>query len=152
MFPLSFPGCYTKSLTSRYLKGLHGMQVLIVEDHPNDLHIAAKAAEASGFSGIEARPSAVAARAYLEKALQGEEALPDAIILDLDLGYDSGFELLRFWHSHPELAKIPVVVWTILGDQYREVCRLFKVSAYVYKGEDTSVLQQVLSGLSGLAA
>ncbi len=128
------------------------MQVLIVEDHPNDLQMAARAAEASGYSQVEARGSAVMAKAYLEKGLQGEQPLPDAIILDLDLGYDSGFELLRFWHSNPDLAKIPMVVWTVLGDQYREICRMFKVSAYVCKGEDISVLRQVLSGLSGLAA
>jgi DNA-binding response OmpR family regulator len=128
------------------------MHVLIVEDHPSDLHMAAEAATASGFSAIEARGSAVMAKAYLEKALQGEQPLPDAIVLDLDLGYDSGFELLRFWHSNPDLSKIPLVVWTVLGEQYREICRMFKVSAYVCKGEDISVLQQVLSGLSGLAA
>lgn len=128
------------------------MRLLIIEDQPNDLQIAAKAAEASGFSAVEARSSAVAAKACLEKALEGEQPLPDAIVLDLDLGYDSGFELLRFWHSHPELAKIPVVVWTVLGDQYREVCRMFQVSAYVYKGDDISVLRQVLSGFSGIVA
>lgn len=128
------------------------MQVLIIEDHPNDLQIAARAAEASGFQKIEARASAVMAKAYLEQALEGQHSLPDAIVLDLDLGYDSGFELLRFWHGNPELAKIPVVVWSILGDHYREVCRMFKVSAYVCKADDISVLRQVLSGLSGLAA
>ncbi len=128
------------------------MQVLIVEDHANDLHIAAQAAEAAGFSQVKSRASAETAKEFLETALQKDEPLPDAIILDLDLGYDSGFELLRFWHGNPRLAKIPVIVWTILGDQYREVCRMFKVRAYVYKGEDISVLRQVLSGLSGLAA
>ncbi|HEX3660101.1 MAG TPA: hypothetical protein VHU89_01640 [Acidobacteriaceae bacterium] len=128
------------------------MRVLIVEDHSSDLQIAAKAAEAAGFSEVVARGSAVMAKAYLDKALEREHALPNAIVLDLDLGYDSGFELLRFWHSTPELAKIPVVVWTILGEQYRDICRMFKVSAYVYKGDDISVLQQVLSGLCGLPA
>lgn len=128
------------------------MQLLIVEDHPNDLHIAARAAEASGFSAIDAKASAVMAKAHLEKALQGERPLPDAIILDLDLGYDSGFELLRYWHSNPELAGIPLVVWTVLGEQYREICRMFKVSAYINKGEDISVLRQVLSGFSGTSA
>lgn len=126
------------------------MQLLIVEDHPNDLQIAAKAAEASGFSVIDAKTSAITAKAYLEKALQGEQPLPDAIVLDLDLGYDSGFELLRFWHSNPELAKIPLIVWTALGEKHREICRMFKVSAYVSKDEGPSVLHQVLSGLSGL--
>ncbi|MFP5228139.1 MAG: response regulator [Acidobacteriota bacterium] len=128
------------------------MQVLIVEDQPNDLHIAARAAEASGFSSIEARSSVDAAKAWLQKGLDGEFALPDAIILDIDLGYESGFELLRYWHGQPQLARIPIVVWTILGDHYREICQMFKVSAYVDKGENISVLQQVLAGLTGLAA
>ncbi|MFZ0630499.1 MAG: response regulator [Acidobacteriaceae bacterium] len=128
------------------------MQVLIVEDHPNDLRIASAAAQASGFSDIDARSSALMAKAHLEKALAGQGSLPDAIVLDLDLGYDSGFELLRFWHGNPQLAKIPLVVWTILGDHYQEICRMFQVKAYVSKGEDISVLRTVLSGLARLSA
>ncbi len=134
------------------VKGPCGMQLLIVEDQPNDVRIAAKAAEVSGFSEVEARSSAGAARLYLEKALTGSHPLPDAILLDLDLGYESGFELLRFWHSDPELSKIPLVVWTVLGDQYRDICRMFRVRAYIYKGEDPSVLRGVLSGLTRLSA
>lgn len=125
------------------------MQLLIVEDHQNDLQMAARAAEASGFAQVTARSSAVMARMYLEKALQGEQPVPDAIVLDLDLGYDSGFELLRFWHSTPLLSKIPLVVWTVMGDHYRDICRMFHITAYVSKGEDISVLRQVLSGLTG---
>lgn len=128
------------------------MQLLIVEDQPSDLLVAAKAAEASGFAEINARASAALARNYLDKGLQGEQPLPDAIVLDLDLGYDSGFELLRFWHGNPRLARIPLVIWTVLGDHYQDICRMFKVNAYVYKGEDSTVLQQVLRGLSGIAA
>lgn len=128
------------------------MQVLIVEDQSSDLQTASKAAEAAGFSGIAAQPSALMAKAYLEKGLQGELALPDAIVLDRDLGYDSGFELLRFWHSNPKMAKVPLVVWTILDDRYREICAMFKVIAYVNKAEDSSVLRQVLGGLAGLVA
>lgn len=128
------------------------MRLLIVEDHPNDLQIAAKAAETSGFAEVEARGTASNARAYLEKALDDGQPLPGAILLDLDLGYESGFELLRYWHGNPELAKIPLVVWTILGDQYRDICRMFKVNAYVSKSDDISVLRQVLSGLPGASA
>lgn len=128
------------------------MQVLIIEDQPSDLHIAAKTAERSGFSGVEARSSVGAARLYLEKGLDGVQALPDAIILDLDLGYESGFELLRFWHSQPRLSKIPLIVWTILGDQYREVCTMFKVNAYIDKGEDVSLLRAALQGLPSVSS
>ena len=84
--------------------------------------------------------------------MEGAHPLPDAIILDLDLGHDSGFELLRFWHSHAELAKVPVIVWTIMGEQYREVCEMFKVSGYVDKGAGASALREALGGLAQVAS
>lgn len=128
------------------------MQVLIIEDQPSDLQIAAKAAESCGFAGIEGRSSVGAARLYLEKCLEEMGSLPDAILLDLDLGYESGFELLRYWHSDPRLSKIPLVVWTILGDRYRQMCQMFRVRAYVDKGQDVSVLRNVLAGLANTDA
>jgi CheY-like chemotaxis protein len=127
------------------------MQVLIVEDQPNDLRIAATAAQESGFADVEARSSIAAARDLLEKNLEGGRPLPDAIVLDLDLGYESGFELLRFLHGNPQLAVIPVVVWTILGDQYREICEMFKVSGYIDKGAGIAALRKALAGLVRLA-
>src|SRR5436305_13746222 len=106
-------------------------RILVVEDQPSDLQIAAQAAEAAGVHEVEARTSPQAAMAYLEKGLRGEIPLPDAIVLDLDLGYESVYELLRNWHSTPELRKIPLLVWTILGEEQREICNLFKVTNYV---------------------
>lgn len=127
------------------------MQVLIVEDQPNDLRIACAAAKESGFSDVESRSSITAARLFLEKQLQSGNSLPDVIVLDLDLGYESGFELLRFWHGNQQLAKVPVIVWTILGDQYREICQMFRVSAYIDKGVGHSELRRALGELSRLA-
>ncbi|HTV14672.1 MAG TPA: response regulator [Acidobacteriaceae bacterium] len=128
------------------------MQLLIVEDQPKDLRLAASAAQESGFSSIEARTSMSAAREYLEKGLAGAHPLPDAIVLDLDLGYESGFELLRFWYGNPQLVKIPLVIWTILGDQYRQVCEMFKVSSYVDKAEGAAALRKALSGMASMAS
>ena len=128
------------------------MHVLIVEDQPNDLRIATSAATESGFHEVEARSSVGAAREYLEKALEGAQRLPDAIVLDLDLGYESGFELLRFWHGNPELAKVPVVVWTVLGEQYREICTMFRVAAYIDKGAGGGALRNALGGLAQKAS
>jgi CheY-like chemotaxis protein len=124
------------------------MQLLIVEDQPNDLRIAVKVAEESGYSTVEGASSSAMARNRLEKGLAGEQPLPDAILLDLDLGFESGFEVLRYWHSEPRLFSIPLVVWSILGGQYREICTMFRVRAYVNKGEDISLLRSVLSGLA----
>lgn len=128
------------------------MTVMIVEDQANDLRIASTAAEESGFTDIEATSSLAAAREFLERALAQGRPLPRAIVLDLDLGYESGFELLRHLHGSPELSKIPVVVWTIMGDRYRQICEMFKVAAYVDKGTGIAELRKVLVGLAQMAA
>ena len=110
-------------------------RLLLVEDQPQDIRFAAKTAESVGFSEVDALSSVQAARNYLEGGLKGERQLPDGIVLDLDLGYESGYELLRYWHSTPALSRIPVIVWSILGEDQREMCRLFKVTRFVAKWE-----------------
>lgn len=123
-------------------------RLLIVEDQPGDLQVAAETARSLGISAVEARTTLQAARKYLEGALEGQLPLPDGIVLDLDLGYESGYELLRFWHCTPELARIPVMVWSILGEEQREICSLFHVNRYVPKWEGKDALREALLGLS----
>lgn len=123
-------------------------QVLIVEDQTSDLRVAADLARSLGASTIEARVNATSAKSYLESALDGKKALPDLIIVDLDLGYESGFELLRYWHGNPRLSNIRLIVWTVMGDEQREICRLFKVNAVVSKGDGTVALKQAMGALA----
>jgi len=122
-----------------------GLQrVLIVEDQASDLRIAADLVASLGAVEVEARTSASAAQMFLQSALDGEKPMPDMLVVDLDLGYESGFELLRFWHSHPKLAAIPLIVWTGLGDEQQEICRLFKVNAIVRKSDGLAALKQAM--------
>lgn len=121
--------------------------LLIIDDQPKDLRAASDTAQSLGFTTIESRSSAMAAKLLLEKGLDGERPLPDVIVLDLDLGYESGFELMRYWHSNARLAAIPIIVWTILGEEQREICRLFKVTAYIFKSDDVRPLKEALAGL-----
>jgi DNA-binding response OmpR family regulator len=118
--------------------------LLLVEDQASDLKIAANTARAAGIAIIEAQTSLQGARDYLDKGLRGEIPLPDGIVLDLDLGYESGFELLRFWHSTPRLKSIPLLVWSILGQEQREICSLFKVSEFVSKWEGVTAFREAL--------
>src|SRR5690348_11421562 len=74
-------------------------KVLIVEDQAADVHFAADVVRSLGISDIEARSTATAAKAYLEDASE-KHATPEVIVLDLDLGYDNGFEVLRYWHAN----------------------------------------------------
>lgn len=119
-------------------------RMLVVEDQPSDLQVAAQTARAAGITEVEARSTAHAAMLYLEKGLRAEQPLPNIIVLDLDLGYESGYELLRYWHSSPELKQIPLIVWTILGEEQKEICSLFKVSGYVSKWEGAAALREAL--------
>jgi len=127
-------------------------RLLIVEDQSADLKVAVDVVKSLGVSYVEARTSTTAAKAYLENALKQKDTLPDLIILDLDLGYESGFELLRFWHRDPELSSIRLVVWTGMGEEQREICRLFKVNAIVSKAEGMLGLKRAIEPLAAAAS
>jgi CheY-like chemotaxis protein len=124
--------------------------LMLVDDQPNDLRIAADVARDLGITELNAQTSVMRARLYLEQALEGEVPLPDGIVLDLDLGYESGFELLRFWHSTPRLSTIPVIVWSIVEGE-RKICDLFKVSSFVSKWEGPKAFREALAQLTTLA-
>jgi DNA-binding response OmpR family regulator len=119
-------------------------RILIVEDHEKDLSVAEQAARSAGFSDIEARADIRSTKVYLEKAIGAEGSLPDLILLDLDLGHESGYELLRIRYANTRLAKIPVLIWTQLGRENYEVCALFNISGYVAKWEGPAALRDVL--------
>ena len=122
-------------------------RLLLVEDDPKDVRVAAEVAKSVGIVEIDAQTSVQSAQSYLEKGLREEIPLPDAIVLDLNLGYESGYELLRFWHRTPRLAKIPLIVWSVLGEEQRKMCELFKISSYVAKWEGNEAFREALGNL-----
>ena len=121
--------------------------LLLVDDRPNDLRIAASAAGELGITEVKAETSVMSARRYLENGLEGGGPLPDGIVLDLDLGYESGFELLRFWHSNPRLFAIPILVWSVM-DREQEICELFKVTSFVSKWKGPKAFREALAQLA----
>lgn len=121
--------------------------LMLVDDRPNDLRMAADAARELGIVDVTAQNSILRARQYLEKGLEGEVPLPDGIVLDLDLGYESGFELLRFWHSSPRLSAIPILVWSVL-DNEKQICELFKIKSFVSKWEGLKAFREALAQLA----
>lgn len=121
--------------------------LLLVEDDPKDVRVAAEAARSLGIVDIDAHTSVQSAQVRLDKGLRDEVPLPDAIVLDLNLGYESGYELLRFWHRTPRLNKIPLIVWSVLGEEQRGICELFKVNSYVAKWEGEEAFRRALADL-----
>lgn len=122
-------------------------RLLVIENELKDIRIAEQAAKSVGFEEVEAKVTVRAARQFLENALDQEEALPDGILLDLDFGYESGYELLRFWHATPRLRSIPVLVWSVLGEENAEICKMFKVKSFVGKWEGSAAIREALASL-----
>lgn len=118
--------------------------LLLVDDQSKDLMIASSIAESLGIQDVQAKNSIPNARKHLERALKGEVPLPDVIVLDLDLGLDSGFELLRMWHATPTLRNIPVIVWSVMEGQ-RQICELFKVRSFVPKWQGAPAFRAALA-------
>lgn len=120
--------------------------LLLIDDQSKDLLAATHVAESLGIKDLQAKNSVRDARLHLEKGLKGDIPLPDAIVLDLDLGMESGFELLRLWHSTPRLARIPMMVWTVVEEQ-SEICELFRVNSFVSKWQGVGAFREALGQL-----
>jgi len=135
-----------------FLVGSPMKRLLIVEDQSADLRVAVDIVKSLGVPYVEARTSTSAAKVYLETALNQKQPLPDLIIVDLDLGYESGFELLRFWHGNPALSTIRLIVWTAMGEEQQHICRLFKVDAIISKTEGIDALRRAIEPLTAAAS
>ena len=125
-------------------------RLLIVDDQSTDIQNAAQVARSAGFDEIDARQSVTEAEELLKRGTRSEIPLPDAILLDLNLGYESGFELVRFYRRNG-LWRIPLVVWSVREEE-RKLCELFRLRAFVCKTDGEDALREVLAGLMPAAA
>lgn len=121
--------------------------LLIIENESRDAQIATESALQSGYSSVDCTPSANAAHTLLEKRRAEKEELPTAILLDLDLGTESGFDFLRIRHETPWILEIPLVVWTKLTDHNEALCDVFKIQGYVRKYTGGEGLRKALESL-----
>jgi CheY-like chemotaxis protein len=120
-------------------------KVLIVEDVASDVRRAGEVLASMGVKDVEVKRDIQATVESLNSALEAGEPLPEIIILDLNFGSDSGFEILRLWHSTPSFKKATrIVVWTAMGDTEQKICKAFGVENVVPKWEGSSALEQAL--------
>jgi len=116
--------------------------ILLVDDDASDLRTAIGALGEMGAI-IPAMRLSEAMR-YIDEAADGAREMPVAIVLDLALGYESGFEVLRRWRSDKRLSGIQVVVWTRMGEREQELCRLFGLNHVIAKWSGISELQDAV--------
>lgn len=129
-----------------------GIRVLVIEDSVTDLNSCVNILRRMGSIQVDAISNIPAALIRMEIVKTGRLPRPDLIILDLNFSTESGFEVLRYLRTYPQLREIPVIVWSIIGDTQQELCSIFGVRRVVAKLAGPSSLHEAVEAvLSGRA-
>jgi CheY-like chemotaxis protein len=119
-------------------------RVLIIEDTPSDMRQSSAVVRKLGAKDVIALSNIAAALLFLQDVMEGTKLAPDLILLDLSFPGESGFEVLRYWKSNAKLNRIPVIVWTVMGDTEKKLCEFFGVEHVVPKWAGHKELEAAL--------
>jgi two-component system, chemotaxis family, response regulator Rcp1 len=126
----------------------HKVRLLMVEDNPGDVELfrwALKRAE------IDCELSVIGDGGEALALLQREEdssnpAIPDLVILDLNLPKEDGREVLARMRSSHTFAEVPVVVMTSSASpQEREQLKPLRVARHITKPSDLNEFLKIAS-------
>jgi two-component system, response regulator len=130
----------------------HGVEILLVEDNPNDEMLALHAFKRQKIvndvfvvrDGVEALEYIFCTGAYAERTAEN----PKLILLDLKLPKIDGIEVLRRIRSDPRTRLVPVVVLTTSSED-RDIVEAYKlgVNSYIIKPVDFEQFNDVTNRL-----
>ena len=86
--------------------------ILLIEDQAAFSDTCTKDLHELGYDSVQLITHVIEAEQHLDDIVSNLTAPPAAIVLDLGLGLDSGFSLLRKCHAEPKLQQVPILVWT----------------------------------------
>ena len=122
--------------------------VLLIEDQDAFSDTCTKALHELGYDGVQLITHMLEAEQHLDDIVSNLTNPPAAIVLDLGLGMDSGFSLLRKCHAEPKLREVPILVWTKHTD---ELSKMFSdylgVKDFLVKSGDPQKLRDALERL-----
>lgn len=129
------------------LKARRDIEILVVEDDPDQRALARQRLQAAGYRVREAG-SAKALAAMLEK-----EAPPDLVVLDVMLPDGDGFDILGSLRRHPRHALLPIVMLTVKSDPADIRAGLaLAADGYITKPYDTRALAGAIDDVLGAVA
>jgi len=108
--------------------------ILIAEDDADDRFLLQAAFEENGFADkLHFVENGVEVIDYLTAAVapDSEQKLPRFILLDLNMPKKDGREVLKELKQHPELKKIPVVIFSTTNNE-QEMRRCYELGANSY--------------------
>ena len=122
--------------------------ILLIEDTARDSDVCAAALHDLGYDGVQLITHLVSAQQHLDDIVSSLTEAPAAIVLDLGLGLDSGFTILRKCHEEPRLQKVPILVWTRHTDSLSKTFSDYLgAREYLLKSDKPSELRAALERL-----
>ena len=92
----------------------------MVEDLDSDVRELQGVLREIGDFELRSYRAASQAVEHLSATLANGGEKPKLIIVDLNLPNSSGYELLRYYHSHSNCHEIPLVVWSVMDDETQQ--------------------------------
>jgi DNA-binding response OmpR family regulator len=122
--------------------------ILLIEDTSADSDWCREVLHEMGYNGIQLITNVHTAKDYLDDVLNKLTHPPDAIVLDIGLGYESGFEILRKRHANPKLVSVPILVWTSRKDTNTETFSMYLgADDFLVKSRDKQQFRETIEGL-----
>jgi CheY-like chemotaxis protein len=122
--------------------------ILLIEDETSASGACTKALHDLGYDGVQLITHLMAAEQHLADIVSGLTGAPAAIVLDLGLGLDSGFTVLRTCHAQPKLQQVPILVWTKHTDELAKTfSNYLGANIFLTKSSDERELRETLRRL-----
>jgi CheY-like chemotaxis protein len=125
--------------------------ILIAEDDADDRFLLQAAFEENGFTEkLEFVENGVEVLEYLHNARNSKSSgyLPCFILMDLNMPKKDGREVLKELKEHPELRKIPIIVFsTTNNEQEKRRCYELGANAYITKPTSFESLMKTVASL-----
>lgn len=121
------------------------MFVLVIEDTLQDRTNVEDALERIGVDDVKTVIDGGHAIEFISERMNSDRALPDAVLLDLNLPLVSGHEVLRFCKKNPQLKGMKVIVLSRLTSENEiQVCYYMGATRYIHKTGDATQLEREL--------
>jgi len=121
--------------------------ILIAEDDADDRFLLQTAFVENGYTdAINFVENGVDVMNYLRNLAEGDNAVyPSFILLDLNMPKKNGREVLKEIKEHPELKKIPVIIFTTTKNEL-EINRCYELGAnsYIVKPSSFELLLKII--------
>jgi two-component system response regulator len=126
------------------------IQIMLVEDNPGDIRLVREAMKDNRIANqiFELHDGQAALDYLLKKKKQAHYIRPHLIILDLNLPKKGGLEVLDIIKKTPSLKRIPVIVFSISGDE-EDVKRAYDsyANCFISKSLDLDEFSKIVTSI-----